>query len=132
MMLLLPSPRSMQDLPVLIISPVSFSVFVLSFIWLFISLEPICSKTTSGWSSWRVDRISWFNLVDIACQKTLEYVFLPSTYFWKIFLFILFSWLSPMTQMFFPKLVASEYVLLPGTICAFLCTRGSSYWLLVM
>ena len=37
-----------------------------------------------------------------------------------------------MTQIFFPNLVASTYVLLPGTIHAFLCTRGSLYWLLVM
>ena len=37
-----------------------------------------------------------------------------------------------MTQVFFPNLVASEYVLLPGTIRAFLCTRGSSYCSLVL
>ena len=37
-----------------------------------------------------------------------------------------------MTQIFFPNLVASENVLLTGTIRAFLCTRCSSYWLLVM
>ena len=49
--------RSMQDLPLMIISPVSFSVFILSFTWLFMQLEPICSKTTSGWFSWRVGRI---------------------------------------------------------------------------
>ena len=46
------TPRLMQDLPILIISPVCFSVFILSFVWLFISLETICRKTTSGWSSW--------------------------------------------------------------------------------
>ena len=40
--------RPMQDLPILIISPGSFSVFILSFVWIFISLEPIRSKTTSG------------------------------------------------------------------------------------
>ena len=56
----------------------------------------------------------------------------PLTDFWKIFLFILFRWLSSMTQIFFPNLVASTYVLLPGTIRAFLCTRDSSYWLLVI
>ena len=41
------TPRSMEDLPMLIISPVNFSVFILSFVLLFISLEPICSKATS-------------------------------------------------------------------------------------
>ena len=56
----------------------------------------------------------------------------PLTNFWKMLLFILFRWLSPMTQIFFPNLVASTYVLLPGTLRAFLCARGSSYWLLVM
>ena len=37
-----------------------------------------------------------------------------------------------MTQIFFPNLVASEYVLLPGFIRTFICTKGSSYWLLAM
>ena len=40
----------------------------------------------------------------------------PLTNFWKIFLFILFRWLPRMTQIFFPNLVASTYVLLAGTI----------------
>ena len=38
--------RSMEDLPMLIISSVSFSIFYLSFVWLFTSLEPISNKTT--------------------------------------------------------------------------------------
>ena len=125
------TPRSMLDLPMLIISPVSFSVFIISFVRLYISLEPICSKTRSGWSSWKVGRIWWFNLLDVAPRKILKYIFLPLTDFWKICLFILFKWLSPMTQIFFPNLVASTYVLLPGIIRAFLCARGS-YWLLVI
>ena len=37
-----------------------------------------------------------------------------------------------MTQIFFPNLVASTYVFLPYIILAFLCTKGSSYWLLMM
>ena len=42
--------RSIQDLLMLIISPVSFSVFILS--CLFISLELICSKTTGKSINW--------------------------------------------------------------------------------
>ena len=67
-----------------------------------------------------------------SASKNIKVCFPPLTDFWKIFLFILFRWLSPMTQIFFPNLVASTYVLLPGTIRAFLCARSSSYWLLVM
>ena len=79
--------RLIQDLSMLIISPVSFSVFILSFVWLFISLEPIRSKATSGLSSWRVGRINWSNLLDVASRKTVRYVFSLLTDFWKIFPF---------------------------------------------
>ena len=107
------TPRLMQDLPMLIISPASFSVFILSLVWLFISLEPICSKTTSGWSSWSFGRIQWLSLLDVAPRKTLKYVIPPLTDFWKIFPFILFRWLSPTTQIFFPNLVLPNMLSYP-------------------
>ena len=62
------------------------------------------------------------------------------TEFWKIFLFILFRWLSAMTQIFFPNLVASKYVLLTVTITCFpkfkgffiLFVSNVSLWLFIM
>ena len=43
-------PRSIQGLPMLITSCVKFSVFILSFVWLFISLGLIYNKTIRGGS----------------------------------------------------------------------------------
>ena len=77
------TPRLMQDEPILIIPSVSFSVFILLFLWLFISLEPICSKTTSSSSSWDVDGIQWYNLLGEAPRKTLNFVFFCVNQFLK-------------------------------------------------
>ena len=120
------TPRSVQDLTMLIMSDFIFPAFILSFVWLLISLEPICSKTTAGWSSWSVGTISWFDFLVEAPRKTLKYVFLPLIDFWKISLFIPFRWLSPTTWIFYPNLVASNYVLLPSAISSFLSARNSS------
>ena len=123
------TPRSMQDLPVLIISPVCFSLFILFFVWLFISLEPIYGKTASGWSSWNIGRIPiMIQSLRCSASKNLKVCFPPLTGFWKIFFFILFRWLSPMTQIFFPNLVASEYV----QIVFILVVSNVNLWLLLV
>ena len=62
-------------------------------------------------------------------RKILNYIFPLLTDFWKIPLFILFRWLSQASLL---NLVTLKYVLLSSTICAFLCSVGPSYYLLVM
>ena len=51
---------------------VNISVFILPFVWLFISIELICNLTTSGWSLWAMYKL--FKILVVAPWKTLKHV----------------------------------------------------------